>query len=78
MRLICIAKQKIYLLQSQPRLIFDSSLLLPSLIFLYRTLLVLSKRTLMKYDAVSLLPVTFLVPSTYLVSFCIQMNEILT
>lgn len=78
MRLSCIAKQKIYSLQSQPGFIFGSSLLLPSLIFLYRTLLVSSKRKLIKYDAVSLLSVTFLMRPTYLVSFSIQMNEILT
>lgn len=78
MSLRCISMQKIYSLQSQPRFIFGSSLLLPSCIFLYRTLLFSSKRRLIKYDAVSLLSVAFLMPPTYLVSFFVQMNEILT
>lgn len=78
MRLSCIAKQNIYLVQSQPKFISDSSLLLPSLLFLYRTLMIFSKTKLLKYDAVFLLSVTYLMPPTYLVPFSIQMNEILT
>lgn len=78
MRLSCIAKQNIYLLQSQPKFIFDSSFLLPSLLFLYKTLLTFSNRKLIMYDAVSLLSVAYLMPPTCLVPFSIQMNEILT